>query len=275
MVRTVNIKEFQAKLLEMLLSFHVFCVEHHLTYYMVGGTLLGAVREKGFVPWDDDIDIAMPRPDYERFIREYSGSMYVNSIHSNKRHFFPYTKLISKEEPALEIEDTKYSLKGTANLQLDLYPVDGVGNDEKKALSLEKKVRFLKRILYINITTDRGISLIKNCIRRIVRVFPTGIILKEIDKTMQSFSYFDSNLCTRWREINGITSILDKRIFGAPVLLQFEDFNFYAPQNYDAYLTAVYGDYMTPKRENLGLRHDIRKSNQQKQSIITKQEETS
>ena len=58
----------QQMLADMLKVFHDFCVEHSLTYYVVAGTALGAARHKGFIPWDDDVDVGMPRPDYERFL---------------------------------------------------------------------------------------------------------------------------------------------------------------------------------------------------------------
>lgn len=64
----VDIQEIHSVLLNMLIDFDTICRKHKLTYYMVGGTLLGAVRHNGFIPWDDDIDIGMPRPDYERFV---------------------------------------------------------------------------------------------------------------------------------------------------------------------------------------------------------------
>lgn len=82
--------------LNILLKFDDYCQENNLRYYLAGGTLLGAIRHKGFIPWDDDIDVCMPRPDYERFIRSYSQAQYCYKLKSGylKNFSAPFTKVI-------------------------------------------------------------------------------------------------------------------------------------------------------------------------------------
>ena len=90
-----DLKVMQERLLEMFLWYHEFCCEHKLKYYMAGGTMLGAVRHKGFTPWDDDIDVAMPRGDYERFLKYTVGKTLENIewkvTHRRKKIFYMFT----------------------------------------------------------------------------------------------------------------------------------------------------------------------------------------
>lgn len=86
------------RILEILLDFSKYCDENKLQYYLIGGTLLGAARHKGFIPWDDDIDIGMPRPDYERFIKlqQQCRTMNVHCV-ENENSGLPLRKLLTKK----------------------------------------------------------------------------------------------------------------------------------------------------------------------------------
>ena len=240
----------------MMEEFHRFCVENQLKYYMVGGTLLGAVREGGFIPWDDDVDFAMPRPDYERFIKEYRGGMRLKCMQNDKTHLFPYIKLFHEELSVVGIEDEQYDIHSKVFVKFDIYPIDGVGCDKSKALALMKRVRQRKQILYLNLTREKATGALKNIVLWGIRRIPSRIILRGIERKMKTHSYEKSTFLTRWRE-GGITAnLVNRSVFGEPVLLPFEDHSFFAPQDYHEYLTKVYGDYMVRRQENSGLRHD-------------------
>ena len=256
MEQSVTLRQLQEVYLDMMQQFHAFCVERDLTYYMVGGTLLGAVREQGFIPWDDDVDFAMPRPDYERFIREYTGKMVLQSRHGEAEYYFPYIKLFHWDTPILHVEDDLHGVRSEVFVKFDIYPIDGVGNDWNKALKLTKKVRFRKKLLYWNLTKEKSRNAIKNAVLTLIRKIPSRMILESIDKTMQRYSTENSALWTRWREGAVSENIVDRTVFSTPVLLPFENASFYAPREYHTYLTGVYGGYTVRKKQNGGMRHD-------------------
>lgn len=275
MNKTVTFRELQDIFHDMMKQFHSFCVENNLTYYMVGGTLLGAVREKGFIPWDDDVDFAMPRPDYERFIREYNGKMVLQSRHGEAEYYFPYIKLFHWDTPILQIVDDLHGTQSKVFVKFDIYPVDGLGNDWNKALKLTKKVRFRKKLLYWNLTKEKSKNAIKNVVLTLIRGIPSRMILESIDKTMQTYSIENSTLWTRWREGAASENIFDRTVFSTPVLLPFESSSFYAPREYHTYLTGVYGDYTVRKKQNSGMRHDTNHNELTKQfAQIVSAEET-
>lgn len=88
-MKTYTIREVQVLYLGMIQRYAEYCQQKDLTFFMAGGTLLGAVREQGFIPWDDDVDFAMPRPDYEKFIREYKGELILNVVGKTAAYNLP------------------------------------------------------------------------------------------------------------------------------------------------------------------------------------------
>ena len=125
--------ELQQELLKILKWFHGFCVENNLRYYADGGTMLGAVRHKGFIPWDDDVDVCMPREDYNKLI-SLSASLpkpYVLETPQSEAKDFLYAFSKIYNTDTTLIEKGKKNIK--RGIYLDVFPLDGLGNSEKEA----------------------------------------------------------------------------------------------------------------------------------------------
>ena len=127
-----DLRTFQLRLLDILTEVDKACQTHHIRYYLVAGTLLGAVRHKGFIPWDDDIDIAMPRPDYERFLRHahewLPAPLEVVAPEYTKHYPFAFAKVQDSHTTLLERRKLQY----IGGLCIDIFPLDGLPSGQLK-----------------------------------------------------------------------------------------------------------------------------------------------
>ncbi len=250
--------EVQEKLLLMLKWFHAFCEEHGLRYFVLGGALLGAVRHKGFIPWDDDIDIGLPRTDYERFkncMKELpQGSRYVLETPLEHKEFgISFCKLF--DTSTTRIENTRF--KPLRGLDIDIFPLDGIGNTYAESLKNYKKIHFKKGYQYIKTCAFRkGRKFYKNFVIFCARCLPFAWkrLAKKIDRLCAARPYeecvYIANLLGKW----GKREIVERSWMGEPTLYPFEDMQVYGPCDAEKYLTAVYGDYMQlpPEEERVG-----------------------
>lgn len=262
-----KLTEMQLKLLDMLRWFDTFCRNNKLEYYAVGGTLLGAVRHKGFIPWDDDIDLAMPRDDYIKLEKIMSGKKYgpyvLETQHSNASDYcYPYTKLYDTRTTLVE-HCRKPLVRG---IFLDIFPLDGAGSDPQEAKKWFKSVYryyqfYLSRIAALR--KDR--SLYKNLAIILSRIIPEFIIDNiqlriNLDRKCQKYklseSKFGGNFLGNWGE----KELVPLSIIGKPVEYIFEDITIMGIENYDAYLTHIYGDWhKLPPKEKQSTHHDFLK----------------
>ena len=141
------IKDIQNRLLEMLKFFHEYCVEHGLKYYLIGGSMLGAARHHGFIPWDDDIDIGLPRYDFDRLsaMFENKGRFILETPHTPENLCYPFSKLY---DSTTTLVDNKRH-KQVRGLYIDIFPIDGCGNSEEEAFKWYRKIERVKLLLKI------------------------------------------------------------------------------------------------------------------------------
>ena len=258
-------KNFQRLLLNMLSWFHNFCVENNLRYYMIGGTMLGAVRHKGFIPWDDDIDVAMPRKDYERFIelaKNAKNDRYVieSAQEDNLEYQYLYAKIYDTRTTL--VENTRS--KARRGVYIDVFPLDGIGNTNDEAKQNVKSIHNLIKF-HLIITCDfrRGRKWHKSLAIVLGRLItPTFVKERRINNKINNLckkydfdeSLYVGNICGNWWE----KEIMPAKYFGTPKLYDFEEIKVFGVESPAEYLTSLYGDFMRlPPKEKRKSHHDF------------------
>jgi lipopolysaccharide cholinephosphotransferase len=235
-------RKMQLKLLEMMKDFHEICIENDINYYIIGGTLLGAVRHKGFIPWDDDIDIGLPRNDYEKLLslsKELIPDYFAfRDFHSESDAHSIVTKLYHRNTTLIERQVNNK----VGGIYIDIFPLDGCGNNALSAKMHFKKIRLLKFIVFLN---AKGVDLKGyDTLRKLINFFDNKKIFLYFDKLLKSRNFHKYKFCGNLVGAWGEKEILHHEIFGQPTIYQFEDGFFYGPEKPHEYLSTLYGEYM-------------------------------
>ena len=254
-MKELSLRELQleeAKILEKTVS---FLEENNLRYFLYAGTLIGAVRHQGFIPWDDDIDIAMPRPDYEKFLALTKKDRSLPNCPNYRVESMEYTNLkytlCKVTDPDIAIDSDS---KEDKNLWIDILPLDGLPENMRKANKILVGQQHRRTIIHIKFTPIRKIlkerrslpnRLAKIVLKPVLALYPTTKLLKKMASDAQSYSFENSFFCGAhaW-ETNNMPVRLRKNIFDDFVLVDFEGKKYRAPAKYDEYLSYMYGDYM-------------------------------
>ncbi len=241
----IGLEECRRIALDILIDIADYCEENEIRYYLSVGTLLGAVRHQGFIPWDDDIDIMMPRPDYKRFLEEYSSKKGYKVYKPSEGRFY-YAKVYDTGTAKYE-RDVDYLKYKPIGVDVDIFPLDGIVNDEEIIEKLYRKDRILEKFLRLS---NQPIFLRKNPLKAINRILPrifpgSKWLVRMIEKNAQTYGYDESDYVIRMRwSPNGFTGALPKEVFEKDYGI-FEKNVFCIPRGYDQFLTAFFGDYMT------------------------------
>lgn len=236
--------------LDILSYIDYLCTENHLKYFMCGGTLLGAIRHKGFIPWDDDIDIIMPRPDYDKLIQlvDNSDKRYFALTPQNNDYYCNYTKIVDRNTCLFEFGFQPIKDMGVF---VDIFPLDGMPLEKSERNNHFKKLDRLRRKIH-------SFGYIKPRVRKNLVVFFEQVysyyirnkrlnlqdLQKEYETLAKKYRYDDSKYVYATGGAYKMKDIFPKELFNDSIRIEFEGRYFNAPAEWDSYLKQLYGDYM-------------------------------
>lgn len=257
--------DLQQRLRTMLGWFHNYCVKEGITYYGVGGTVIGAVRHDGFIPWDDDIDLALPREDYNKLLKKLTKPIdgyFLESPYSGANDYlYTYAKLY--DQSTTFVEKMKYPCR--RGIYIDVFPLDNLGNTKEQAINNFR--RFDRRNMFL---------MTRTCVKRKDRAWYKNLSIS-LASCIPAFAVDNKKLSMKLDKMaaeihndntgavyvaNMMGTYRDKEItkseyFGNPVLHKFEDIDIFIPEKYDEYLTDIYGDWRKlPPPEKRKTQHD-------------------
>ncbi len=253
--------DLQSKLFEMLKWFTEYLDDNGYKYYVAYGTFLGVVRHKGFIPWDDDIDIMLPRKDYLRLIWSFDKTIdhYVlENPSENNDYPYPYCKIYDTSTTLVE-RQRKLLKRGVF---IDIFPLDGLGNDFAAAKKYYKKVEKKYHLLLTKTCAIRkerkwykNLAIIFG---RLFLFFNPKKLAKDIDEDASKYDFNTSKYVCCFYGSYGEKEIFEKRVFGEPSIYTFEGTSVKGPQLYDEYLTHLYNNWRVPPKESeKGIQHDF------------------
>ena len=245
--------EVQEKELEVLKECIKNIEKHDLRYFAVGGTCLGAIRHHGFIPWDDDIDIAMPREDYElfrtQFYRELPEKYQKLDCDNSESNTFLFAKIHDSTTTFVE-SYAKDSPDRYTGVFVDIVPLDGLPE-----VAYEKVIKKSERLRRLNKWTRKvpaGYRKQYGVLKYVFRIFlsvifPYNYFSDRWRKYLQKYNFDDSSLIYfGYQPQTKNHGPLPHSFFASYQSVPFEDIEIRVPENYDGYLTDRYGDYMTP-----------------------------
>lgn len=253
----IKSEQLHNHLLEMVKQFHIFCIDNNLNYYILGGTCLGAKRHKGFIPWDDDIDVGMLRKDYEKFYalrKKLPDNLELRFYKNTKGSPMHYIKLIDNTTTLIESRYPNY-IEG---LYIDVFPLDYAsnGNTVKEEYRRWRKIWLLQGLIIYHCMSTSPKGLVKKMVFLFSKILKLSALHSrlELEMTKKEDGEYYANFLGAWQK----KEIISKDIFGIPTLYHFEDTQLFGPEKIDAYLRQLYDDYtVLPPIEKRVFKHDF------------------
>ena len=266
-MREIGTDELKAIQLDIARKIHAFCTGNGIRYFLGYGSLIGAVRHKGFIPWDDDIDLGMPRPDYERFVRSFNGTYPDTVVLAPELdpHFYMPFANVYRTGTLLEEEIATHHGFGTG-VKVDVFPIDGAPSDDDEYFRLRKAidkwitVLFYKNVRLSNRWKKDKVMWFKTLVWKIA-ISPLSIpyIQRRIRALATRHGFETSERSDKLSFPNPGNTRMYRSVFEHYVDVEFEGFLFKAPRDYDVYQRAIYGDYMQlPPPEQRVTNHSFR-----------------
>jgi len=253
MARRIGLSEIQNIEFEILQEVVRVCEENGLEYYLVGGTLLGAVRHSGFIPWDDDIDIALPRDDYNKLeeIFRYNAPVYYKWVDykDNSRIAYHFGKICDARTTLVETALRK-EYRVPLGINIDVFPLDGTPNSIVARKVHFAYIRFLWTLIILNrLDNSTPRPLHKKLIISLVQHFLDDDLLKvlheSLERELRRYPFDCAEYVCNFSGAGGMSEMFPKAWISDYSFVEFEGIKARAFQKYDQYLSQIYGDYMT------------------------------
>lgn len=265
MKKIIDLEKIQKIEIEILDYVACICKQYRLMYFLVGGTLLGAIRHKGFIPWDNDIDIAMPRNDYEtlcEILRKSHDIKYkLIELRDDNTYYCPFVKVVN--DKTILKENIGGNSIMPLGVYIDIFPIDGIENNDKKSVKRYLKIRdwsyrIANATLYIE-----NLSFWRRLIKKIWQLLIVDVLKREkyfnkLVKLMKKYPYGSTEYIVSTYGLRAEKEVIEYSVFAQTIQVEFEGKMYNAPVGYDKYLTQMYGDYMKlpPESERVAP-HDI------------------
>ena len=261
-MRAISNEENKTILIDMLQQIHDFCCDHKLQYSLAYGTLLGCIRHHGFIPWDDDIDLLMPRKDFDVFAKvfnSYSDTLKLVCLETSSDYNLIAAKVINTE--TLLIEDVKNPFE--LGVYIDIFILDYLSDSTAQSAKTIKKLNRMRREYFLKtVKVRKGRSLYKNIVlgiaHTVLKPISTRSILKKMNQIARDASKTESSKCGVLSSfVYGEREIMQSEWYQRYELGLFEGRQFYIPSSYNEILSKLYGDYMTPPPKELQVTHHV------------------
>lgn len=269
-IMNTELSELQQAGLGILKEIDKICKKHNLTYYIYGGSLLGAYRHQGFIPWDDDVDIAMPRSDYEKFKlyqNELPEYMFLDSIRY-KGHQWTAEHVIDKR---MKIEVGHGLKRVIMNAWVDILIIEGVPNPRTLHYKIYSFIYLTARLLYkfSNFSNEVDMERKRTRIESLCIKFAKFAHIEKIVNQQLAGRYLDwvsrrynADRCDYVATLGGALKMdetMPKKWFGNSRYFQFEDMTLLGMDETEKFLTKIYGpNYMTPPPVDKRNQHNVR-----------------
>lgn len=263
-----NLRKLQLEELKILDIFVDICEKNKLRYFLLGGTLLGAIRHTGFIPWDDDVDVCMPRKDYEIFLKKAEKGLmdpyYLSSIENNPDYRYCFARLATRN---VKIKNYSANIPRIEDAWIDIIPLDGMP-DGKISLSLHKfKLMFWRGMNQIAqydelVDQKRKRGKIESIIVKMAGWKPLRKVvnyrkcLRNIEKELKRYTYDDSEMIINYMAAYGFKECFPRKWFGDGTHYKFEDKEYVGPVDYDSVCRTIYGEYMELPPEDQRNKHN-------------------
>lgn len=266
-MKELDFKEVQQTALGILKYIHSICEKEEIKYFIAYGTLIGAIRHHGFIPWDDDLDIMMPRPDFDRLVSYFS-----------KHDTGPYKLMNLKTTPAYPyfntricdtrtIIETSYESSSGMGVFIDVCAMDGLGCDYNYAIKKMSKSKKLCSSMFLATRNDFHMGLTKGWKKKILK-YPAYVVthilgksffVRHMENLLRECDYDGSDYvgCLVWSTYAPKKEVFPKTWIENIKLGDFEDGEFFIPEHYDDILRTIYGDYMKLPPEEERIYHHL------------------